>query len=239
MTKARHKIYIVEDQGVTRTALESTLENAGYEISGSSATAEKAWMELQQSDTDLVLIDFGLKGAKTGTWLGLKVGQQLLIPFIFITAYGSDEFLAKIMKTKPAGYIMKPFNKPTLLSNIKIALEHFGKKDNESENENFVFLKTKSGIMRFEEDNILYIKSERNYLNIYTKRKYFKTRDKLEDLLKQMNFKNLYRIHRRYAVNINHVDKIDTGEVKVNEVILPMSKSFDAERFVQDCLKNL
>jgi DNA-binding LytR/AlgR family response regulator len=239
MTKAIHKIYIVEDQGVTRTALESTLENAGYAISGSSATAEKAWIELQQSVTDLVLIDFGLKGTKNGAWLGYRIKEHLKIPFIYITAYGSEEFLDKIMKTKPAGYIMKPFNKPTLLSNIKIALENFTKKNTEPETEAFVFLKTKSGIMRFDQKDILYIKSEKNYLDIYTASNCFKTRDKLEDLLKEMNFKNLYRIHRRYAVNINHVTKIDVSEVKVGNATLAMSKSFDSEELIQDCLKNL
>jgi DNA-binding LytR/AlgR family response regulator len=237
MSTSKHKIYVVEDQGVTRTAIMSTLENSGYVISGSSATAEKAWVELQNADTDLVLIDFGLKGVKKGTWLGQKIKDHLNIPFVYITAYGSEEFLDKLMETKPAGYIMKPFNNPTLLSNIKIILENQHPKITEQKANEQVFLKTKTGIVSFDENNILYIKSERNYLNIYTETKCFKTRDKLEILLKQLSFKNLYRVHRRYAVNIIHVKKIEASELIIGDDIIPISKSFDAEQLVQDCLK--
>lgn len=230
-------IYIVEDQGVTRIAIKSMLIDAGYEISGDAATAEKAWLELQSFSTDLVLIDFNLKGTKNGLWLAEKINTYLQIPFIYLTAYGSEDFLQRILKSKPAGYIMKPYNKPTLLTAVQIAIENNVKTKKESTSENEVFLKTKKGIVRFTCQNIYYLQSNKNYIEIYTPTENYIIREKLKILLQRLNFDDLYRIHRRFAVNINHVDKIDAEFVYVNNQSLPISKTYQAELLIKNCIQ--
>jgi len=230
-----HKIYIVEDQGVTRSAIRAILEDASFCISGDSATAEKAWLELQEKPTDLVLIDFGLKGSKNGAWLAEKINKTLKIPFIYLTAYGSKEFLEKIMKTKPAGYIMKPYNKPTLLSNIKIIIDNQTQQDECNTNPNGVFLKTKSGLVRFSPQSIFYLQSDKNYISIHCFESVYQIREKLEVLLDQLNFECLYRIHRRFAVNARFISKIEKDKVFINGMPIPMTNSYQVEELVQKC----
>ena len=239
MTNNNYNIYIVEDQGVTRTSLRAVLENAGYCVSGDATTAEKAWLELQNKPTDLVLIDFGLKGAKNGSWLAEKINESLKIPFIYLTAYGSKDFLEKIMKTNPAGYIMKPYNKPTLLSNIEIAIKTQLQKNIKSKNNSEVFLKTKSGVIKFTPENVCYLMSNKNYVTINTANAKFYIRDKLENVLMQLDFSELYRVHRRFAVNINFITKIDAEKVIIAKKTIPLSKSYDAENLVSQCMSKL
>ena len=231
-----HKIYIVEDQGVTRSAIRAILEDAGFCISGDSATAEKAWLELQEKPTDLVLIDFNLKGSKNGAWLAEKINKSLKIPFIYLTAYGSKEFLEKIMKTKPAGYIMKPYNKPTLLSNIKIVIDNQTQQEEYNTNPKEVFLKTKSGLVKFTPESIFYLQSDKNYISIHCFESIYLIREKLEDLLDLLNFSCLYRIHRRFAVNVKFIHKIEKDKVFVNDSPIPMTESYQAEELVQKCI---
>jgi DNA-binding LytR/AlgR family response regulator len=236
MTKMKGKIYIVEDQGVTRTAIRSILENADYYISGDAATAEKAWIELQELETDLVLIDFNLKGTKNGLWLAEKINSFLKIPFIYLTAYGSDEFLEKIMKTKPSGYIMKPYNKPTLLSNVEIVMNKKIKEEKPKYKNHIEFIKTRTGLIKISEQNLLYVQSNKNYVQLHTTDGLVETRDKLEHFLEQVNFHCLYRVHRRFAVNSKFVYKMDNDCIYINQECIPTSKSYEAEKLKEICL---
>lgn len=232
------RIYIVEDQGLTRLALIKVLESNGYEVVGTSSTAEKAWLELQEKKADVVLLDFNLKGTKKGLWLAEKINLSIKIPIVFLTAYGSQEFLNKLFDVNIAGYIMKPFNNPTLLSAIKLAIDNQLSTSNNKKFESEVFLKTKSGSVKFTPKNIYYLQSKKNDIKIYTIDKTYLTRDKLENLLIQLNFRELYRIHRRFAVNINYVSRIEGDKVYIGKTEIPMSKSYDAEALIKNCHNN-
>jgi len=233
----KSRVYIAEDQGINRTAIRSMLENADYCISGDAATAEKAWLELQEIETDLVLIDFNLKGAKNGLWLAEKINTFLKIPFIYLTAYGSDEFLERIMKTKPAGYIMKPFNKPTLISNVQIITDKKLKNSLSKKINQVEFIKTRTGLVKISTQNLHYLQSNKNYIVLHTTEGKYEIREKLENLLEQLQFNCLYRVHRRFAVNKYFVIKIVQDEIAVNGMKIPVSKSYQTASLIKSCLK--
>ena len=80
----KNKIFIVEDMAISRMALESILEENNYEIVGSAAKAETAYMQLQNLDIDLLLIDINLAGEKDGIWLTNKMREISNTPIIFL-----------------------------------------------------------------------------------------------------------------------------------------------------------
>ena len=80
-------------------------------------------------------------------------------------------------------------------------------------------------------------KINKNYIEIYTPTENYIIREKLKILLQRLNFDDLYRIHRRFAVNINHVDKIDAQFVYVNNQSLPISKTYQAELLIKNCIQ--
>ena len=223
-----YKIYVVEDMGVTRASLINILEANKHIAIGSSATAEKAWLEIQDLKPDLILLDLNLKGNKTGLWLAKKIRSQLNIPFIFITAYGSNEILNRITEVKSDGYIMKPFNKSTLLANIQLAIANFDK-NKITENKtstSFHLLKTKNGLRKIKTDDILYLQSQGNYVNVFLEKEQLVTRFKLDDLIKVLNTKIIQKVHLRYAVNTNKISKIDKQDVFIDDIKIPVSKTF-------------
>lgn len=228
-----NNIYIVEDSGVTRINLVSVLTQHNYEIIGMSSSAEKAWLDMQNLNIDLVILDFNLKGAKKGIWLAEKLNTNFKVPFIFLTAYGSEHLLQKMLDLNPAGYIMKPFNNPTLLSTIHIALSKTKNETRQVPDQDFKFLKTKSGIVKIESQSLLYLQSDKNNVFIFTTTGSFSTRSKLDNIFHELNFKNLHRIHRRFAVNISKIESLDKGYLILdNQTKLPISKSFQTEELI-------
>lgn len=222
----KYNIYIVEDMAITRATLVNILKNNNHIVTGSAATAEKAWLEIKEKTPELVLLDFNLKGTKNGLWLADKIRTHLHIPFIFITAYGSNEFLNKITETEADGFIMKPFNNRTLLANIQLAVSNFIQKETKNTFEKEYVLKTKTGVQKILLSNILYLKSEGNYINIFLENKKVITRFKLDDLLNYLNTTNIQKTHLRYAINIDKITKIHKQIAFINDLEIPISKSF-------------
>lgn len=234
----KKRIYIVEDQGITRMTIEMVLLQNNYEVIGSSPTAEKALIDLQERRADLVILDFNLKGSKNGLWLAHKLNEKLHIPFVFLTAYGNHDFLEKIMETNPIGYIMKPFNNPTLLTTVKIALQHTLTQIEEPKVEEACFIKTNLGRIKFTSHNLHFLQSDRNYVHLHTEDEVYKVRDKLENIFAELNFSCLYRVHRRYIVNSNFVTKLDNNGIFLNQQLVPISTSYQFEALSEAC-KNI
>ncbi|MDG2048128.1 MAG: sigma-54 dependent transcriptional regulator [Halioglobus sp.] len=100
-----HKILIVEDESVIRTALRRLLERHDFEVSeaGSVQEAEKDHTFI---DFDLVISDLRLPGAP-GTDLIKKAGD---VPVLIMTSYASLRSAVDSMRMGAVDYIAKPFD---------------------------------------------------------------------------------------------------------------------------------
>jgi PAS domain S-box-containing protein len=118
----KSRILIVEDETVVAMDINYTLIDLGYEIHNLVVSAESALKILEDNAVDLVLMDIHLKGQMTGIEAAKVIREKYDIPVIFLTAYSDESTLAQARITEPYGYILKPFTKRELSSNIEIAL---------------------------------------------------------------------------------------------------------------------
>ncbi len=235
----KYKIFIVEDMAISRMALESILEENNYEIAGSAAKAETAYMQLQDLDIDLLLIDINLAGEKDGVWLTNKMREISSVPIIFLTAYSDQKTLSNVKNAKSNGYLMKPYNTPTLLTTIAIVLQNHKDRNKEVRNipefisDNHIFIKDGSQLKRVKTKDIFYIMSDANYLHINTAQKNYLVRNKLLDFYAQLPSNIFIQVHRRYLVNKHHIESFNNKTVVVNNIEISISKSF-RDAFLQN-----
>lgn len=216
---------------ITRASLEDNLIDSGYQIAGSKASAEEAWGEIQKiEDVDVVLLDIHLAGEKNGIWLAQQIRKNLRLPIVYLTAFGDDRTLQEIVETKPNGYLMKPYNVPTLLTTITIAIQSYANelnKDDRLEAESFnlkdtIYIKDSHIRVKLKINEIIYIQSDGNYLNVYLKNKRHVIRSKMDDFLIKLDSSIFQRIHQRYAVNISKIDQIGADHLAINNVDIPL-----------------
>ena len=67
-------------------------------------------------------MDIRLKGEKDGIYAARIVSEGFDVPVIYVTAYGDDAVLERAKRTKPAGYLLKPFRSDELKVAIETAL---------------------------------------------------------------------------------------------------------------------
>ncbi|KQC05493.1 MAG: two-component system response regulator [Methanoculleus sp. SDB] len=120
-------ILVVEDDIIIATLLQTRLKKLGFSVVHISATAEDAIMKATELKPDLALMDIRLKGESDGIGAAEAIREKENIPVIYLTSHSDEDTLERAKKTKPAGYIIKPFTDDILRTTIEIALYSSGK----------------------------------------------------------------------------------------------------------------
>ncbi len=118
----KHKIVVVEDEGLIAADLEARLKAAGYAVPGTADCATQALQLIQETSPDLVLMDIRLKGELDGIQVAGQIRQQHDIPVVYLTAYEDRGTLERASHTQAFGYIKKPIASSSLQGSIEMAL---------------------------------------------------------------------------------------------------------------------
>jgi two-component system chemotaxis response regulator CheY len=116
------KILIVDDTLFMRTLLKNILFSGGHTIVGEAGDGDDAIQKFRELKPDLVTMDVvmpkmngieALKAIKT-----LDTGAKV----IMCTAVGQEQMVKLAIKTGAKGYIVKPFQAPKVLEEVKNVL---------------------------------------------------------------------------------------------------------------------
>lgn len=116
------KILVVEDERIIAMDLQYTLERFGYDVCGVVSSGEESIESASRTNPDIILMDIKLRGKIDGLGAAKHIQSQFNIPVIYLTAYGDESTLNKVDKTKPFGYVHKPFEEIELQSEIENVL---------------------------------------------------------------------------------------------------------------------
>lgn len=122
MVEVNERVLVVEDEIVIALDISYTLRDFGYQVLDPVMSAEAALSLLEKEHVDLVLMDIHLKGKMTGIDAAVFIRERFGIPVVFLTAFADELTIAHARVAEPYGYILKPYTKQDLNSNIKIAL---------------------------------------------------------------------------------------------------------------------
>ncbi|QOD59379.1 response regulator [Polaribacter haliotis] len=232
------QILIVEDEEIIAENLRLTLKNLGYEIAGVVNNALDAIDVLVNEKVDLAILDINIQGSKNGIWIANYIRKSYHIPYLFLTAFGDEKTILEATETRPYGYLLKPFVKESLLASIKIALVNFTEKDNLLNKEktvlkleeNVIYIKVKEAYVKLITDNIYFIESDRNYIQIFTKDSNYLLRSSLSQI-KELLPKTFLQVHRSFIINTKKIDSITKLQISLGEYTVQLSNSYKEELY--------
>ena len=236
------KILLVEDNIIMTERMKMMLGQIGYKIIGSAIDFEEAIEILEITKPDLILLDIVLSGKKDGIDLGEAINKKYHIPFIFTTSFTDGATIERARKTNPINYLVKPFKQEQLYTAIEIAMFNLAK---QSENpkpvrqeqsikpEPFIkdalFIKEKFKYTKLPITDMLWIKTQGNYLEICLSDRREVIRDTMTAFLEKLDRKNFFRTHKSYAVNLDYLTKFEPTTVTILETKIPISKTYADE----------
>ncbi|WP_019502882.1 EAL domain-containing protein [Pseudanabaena sp. PCC 6802] len=124
-TTTPSKILIVEDEILAAENIAKHLRKQGYEVSGIVPSGEEAIARSTELRPNLVLMDISLQGSIDGITAADRIGHQLQIPVVYLTAYTDSKTLDRAKSTNPYGYLVKPFKFENLRVSIEVALQKY------------------------------------------------------------------------------------------------------------------
>lgn len=227
------KILIVEDEMIISEDIAMILEGQDYEVTDQVTNFEDALSSLTRNLPDLALLDINLASQKSGIDIGQAIKEIFDIPFIYTSSLGSPKVIEAAKATNPAAYLIKPFREEQLLAAIEVAMENFANsntKDSENESiamfNNSIFIKENHRFVKLLVADIAFIKKSDNYLEIHTKTARHLVRGSLTGFLEKLSFDKMFRAHKSFAINLESVQEITPQYVTVNDIEIPLSKSY-------------
>ena len=169
---------------------------------------------LKNNPVDIIFLDINMPGLN-----GMQLLDQLSFRphVIFATAY--SEYAIDSYNYEAVDYLLKPiefdrFAKAIL--KVKKVMDS-GDEKNGIQNK-FMFLKDGYKQVKVIIDDIQYIKSDGNYLNVFTTSGKVNTRMTLNQIIELLPSNSFIRIHNSFVINIVHIQKIENNQVFLPDV---------------------
>ena len=230
------KILVVEDEIIIADNICDALEELGYEVLEPAISYTEAIERIEKEKPDIAILDIQLSGKKTGIDIAKKIRESYHFPFIFLTSNADPLTLNQAKEVMPPAYLIKPFSKEELYTSIEIVLSNFSiiKKNEEDKADeshvikNAFFIKNKGSFIKIYFDDILYLKSDHVYIELYLKNaQKFLVRRSLNDILTSLDA-NFVRIQRSFVVNLKHISEVKNAAI-INKKEIPIGKTYKEE----------
>jgi len=238
-------VLIVEDEGIVALELQESLQNEGFEVVAIVDNGPEALEIIKKEEIDIVLLDINIKGAWDGIETALQLKKQKNIPFIYVTAYADTNTFERAKATMPSAYLVKPFRINDLRKAIELAMFHFtqqqenyqlareklSKKENTDLDgilhfNNAIFIKQNYKYNKIGYDDILFLKADGNYTYIQTASKKHIVKYSLQNVIDIFNTDNFIRVHRSFAINMNHLTSFNETAIFINEEEIPIGRNY-------------
>jgi len=226
-------ILIVEDNVLIADDMQMILEDMGYTVAANVTSYEKAVEALTEHTIDLALLDIQLATEKSGIDVGEYIREKFDIPFVFVTSNSDKETVNQAKEVKPNGYLVKPFEEKDLFTTIEITMSNFQESGSESDTSSSkkilkksIFVKDSHLYRKIIFKDILYIKSDNVYIEIYTTGKTYVVRSTLKDFLTKLPKNDFHRTSKSYIINVKHVQALNSRDIIINDKMIPVSKEY-------------
>lgn len=214
------RILILEDELILAYAMQEMLITMGYTSIIIESKFINAVEIINTQKIDLALLDINIGKGETGIDLA-KLCNEKSIPFLYTTSYTDKATLDKALETNPGAYLIKPITESSLYTTIQIIL-------NQQKNSTIPVLEFKDGtaLIKLPLNQVLYLKSENIYVNVISINKTYLYRGSLGSLIEKLPSGSLVQTHRAYAINPEHVVRLSSNFVQVNDFEIPISRNY-------------
>lgn len=207
-----------------------------YEINDSRVLMEL----LQKENMDVLFLDIDMPYLNGMDIAGYINEQGLHTILVFVTSH--DALVYQTFAYRPFGFIRKSY----IEEEIDELTERIEKEFIDRKQE--LILAKGTEIVRILINDIVYIESEGNYLNIYIYKNYpeqlametkecksyvIKYRETMTNMEKELVHKGFIRCHKGYLVNGNYIEKFKSSEIEINykeeTKLIPVGRSYEKD----------
>ncbi len=213
---------VIDDEPLALQQLVQYVEGTPIlELRGSFSSATKALEYLRDNSVDLLFVDINMPRIS-----GLEFVDVL--PFdvkvIFVTAH--REFALEGFSLDAADYLLKPLSYSVFLKSVeKVHNRYFHRGAKERIDKDYTFLRSGNRTIRVNYDEIQYIESRREYLDIFLNNgEVITTLATLNSMLEKLPKENFIKVHRSFIVNLREVKVMERNSIIFGKQYIPINE---------------
>ena len=234
------KCIIIEDQPPAQRVLKKYIDDLGtLDLVGTFSDAIKALDFLNSQPVDLIFLDIHLPKISGIDFLKTLTNAPSVILTTAFPDYALESYEFNVVD-----YLLKPFSFQRFVKAVaKVPLkgtpmiEDTTKVTSSPIKKDF-FVKSGYEHIRVNQQDILYIKSDADYTEVYLSDKKLLTSEPLRHWETELQDEHYYRIHKSYIINTHKIEKVTASHVYLEDgTSIPIGRAFkDAffERFVKE-----
>lgn len=229
------RIVLVEDDWIIAKEIVYSLQDMGFEVTGTYDTGEEGLQQIIKSQPDLVLLDIDLSGELSGIDVAKRLKEETTIPFIFLTALADSNTIKQAKVAEPYAYLVKPVKPESLYSTIEITLYNAAhRKDvpgaTPPQQANIrgdsIFVKGKNRLEKVLLKDILWIEASDIYALICTATGKHLLNTSLKTVEEKLSSSQFIRVHRSYIVNLDKVEAVEEDDLIIGSNKIPIGKTY-------------
>lgn len=205
-------------------------DSEAIEVLATFRSPVKAIEFLQEEVVDLVFLDINMPKLNGLEFLNVLETKPKVI---FTTAY--SEYALESYNYDTIDYLVKPIEFQRFLKAItKAKAVIFSSKESssaatETNEDKIIYIKSGSQLHKVKVNDILYLEKDGNYLTFYTKDKKILSRQNMKDIFDVLDPEKFLRVHKSYVVGIQHMDIIETHQIKIGNTKIPVGRNYREE----------
>ncbi|MGE8556136.1 MAG: LytR/AlgR family response regulator transcription factor [Chryseobacterium jejuense] len=211
------KCIIVDDEPLAISLLEQYVQKIPFlELAFSTENPIEALEYIQNNDSDLIFLDIQMPELTGINFMKIVGSKQ---KYILTTAY--SEYALEGYEHNIVDYLLKPISFERFMKSAIKAQERFSFQEEESH----FFVKSSGQQHRINFNEILYIESIKDYVNIRTAGEEYIVLDTLKSMENQLSDK-FVRIHKSFIINMDKIKSIGAKKLLLSEQEIPIGDSY-------------
>ncbi|MCD9853954.1 LytTR family DNA-binding domain-containing protein [Epilithonimonas sp. JDS] len=221
------KCIVVDDEPLAIQLLENYVMKIPFlELVFSSENPIEALEYIQNNEADLIFLDIQMPELSGINFMKI-VGDKL--KYILTTAY--SEYALEGYEHNVIDYLLKPIPFGRFEKSALKAQERFP--TTETLANSYFFVKSSGQQHKINFDEILFVESIKDYVNIKTENQEYIVLDTLKSLENQLP-ENFTRVHKSFILNLDKIEKIDVKNALLNSgKEIPIGETYKSEFFLR------
>jgi len=242
---------IIDDEQNVGVYLQGVIErNTPIQIADVFTNPFEGFFKIADLKPDIVFLDISMPQIS-----GIELAKQIIetYPFcdiLFITAHSEYHDMARQLNS--VGYIIKPATDEKIQQfynayrkDLENLHNHISRMEDPAPQQGRkIFVSKEDEVEVIDIEEIYYLESNRNIVNIITKKEVYSSRKTITYYEKALSNFNFFRCHRGYIVNIHVVESISksglsTYDLKLRDIEKTICVSRDKHKMLLEILKRI
>ncbi len=221
------KCIIIDDEPLASKIIQNYLQEfQHFEVIATFNNPIKAMVALETLDIDVVFLDINMPKMNGLDFVRTITTKTNIIITTAYREYAVESFdldvLDYLIKPIPFNRFLKTVNKVTQ----RVHLQKGITKNKDTNTDSYIFLKVDKKLIKIKFNDILYIESLKDYIQIHTVIGNYLVHKSLTSITEELPKKQFLRIHRSYTIAIDKVISIEGNLVEIKAKKIPIGRKY-------------